>query len=75
MPTDHGFHTRYLDPSGNDETSSLGGNAHSVLAQYVFNSICRGNLSAKGRTQKALAVTLGDDVIGEYLSPRPGLAG
>lgn len=56
---------RYLDPSGNDPSSSLGGNAHSVLAQYVFNSICRGRLSASGRTRKALVVTLGDDVIGE----------
>lgn len=59
------FGNRYLDPGANDETSSLGGNAHSVLAQYVFNSICRGKLSSSGRTRKALAVTLGDDVIGE----------
>lgn len=55
---------RYLD-SGIGGPSSLSGNAHSVLAQYIFNSICRGKLSSSGRTRKALVVTLGDDVIGE----------
>ncbi|KAJ9108338.1 hypothetical protein QFC20_003499 [Naganishia adeliensis] len=52
----------YLDP-GMGGPSSLSGNAHSVLAQYIFNSICRRKLSSSGRTRKVLVVTLGDDVI------------
>lgn len=57
---------RYLDPGPGDTASGLSGNAHSVLAQYIFNSICRGKLSSSERTRKALVVTLGDDVIGEF---------
>ncbi|KAJ9106158.1 hypothetical protein QFC21_001301 [Naganishia friedmannii] len=47
---------RYLDPSSQKAGPSL-------LAQYIFNTLCRAPLSSSGRTRKALVVTLGDDVI------------
>lgn len=56
----------YLDtstpPHHHNNNNGTGG--PTLLAQYIYNMLCRAGLSASGRTRKALVVTLGDDVIG-----------